>query len=260
MPAGSPGRYFVARIRGGDVAAVSSAPERAPAIACWNSYVLVESADTTASKVTAAGGTVVVEPFDVQGAGRMAVFADPEGAEFMVWQAAQHRGAKVVNEPGSLNFNGLNTRDVAGAKVFYREVFGWRTLELGGAEMWILPGYGDHLERDRPGFREEVAAMGVPGFEDVVASLHLIPDAEPDVRAYWSVTFAVDDADVAAAKAVELGGEVLVPPFDAPWVRMTVIVDPQGATLTASQFVPENRDLAEGETASADEQDRALSG
>jgi hypothetical protein len=58
------------------------------------------------------------------------------------------------------------------------------------------------------------------------------------------VTFAVDDADATADKAAELGGQVLVPPFDAPWVRMTVISDPQGATFIASKFVPENRDLA----------------
>ena len=58
------------------------------------------------------------------------------------------------------------------------------------------------------------------------------------------MTFAVDDADGAAAKARELGGTVIVPPFDAPWVRMTVIADPQGATFVASKFVPENKDLA----------------
>lgn len=59
------------------------------------------------------------------------------------------------------------------------------------------------------------------------------------------MTFGVDDADAIAARAAELGGRVVVPPFDAPWVRMTVISDPQGATFTASKFVPENRDLAE---------------
>jgi hypothetical protein len=37
---------------------------------------------------------------------------------------------------------------------------------------------------------------------------------------------------------------VLVAPFDAPWVRMTVITDPQGATFIASKFAPENRDVA----------------
>jgi hypothetical protein len=57
------------------------------------------------------------------------------------------------------------------------------------------------------------------------------------------VTFAVDDADVIAEKAAELGGQVIMAPFDAPWVRMTVITDPQGATFTASRFVPENKDL-----------------
>ncbi len=54
---------------------------------------------------------------------------------------------------------------------------------------------------------------------------------------------AVDDADATAERAASLGGQVLVPPLDAPWVRMTVITDPQGATFTASKFVPENRDL-----------------
>ena len=48
----------------------------------------------------------------------------------------------------------------------------------------------------------------------------------------------------AAIARVMVGGRVVVAPFDAPWVRMTVIADPQGATFTASKFVPENRDLA----------------
>jgi predicted enzyme related to lactoylglutathione lyase len=46
--------------------------------------------------------------------------------------------------------------------------------------------------------------------------------------------------ETTAALATELGGEVLVGPVDAPWVRMAVIRDPQGATFIASQFVPEN--------------------
>ena len=246
MPPDSPGKYFTARHRGGDVAAVGSIPEGAPRAAMWNTYIWVESADETASEVLDAGGKALMEPFDVMDAGRMAVFADPEGAMFCVWQAKEHKGARIVNEAGSLNFNGLNTRDVEGAKSFYGSVFGWRTLTLeGGAEMWILPGYGDHLEQGSPGLRKQMAEMGAPaGFEDVVASINPIGDDQPDVAAHWSVTFAVDDADATAAKATELGGRVVVPPFDAPWVRMTVIADAQGASFIASKFVPENRDLA----------------
>jgi uncharacterized protein len=245
MPPESEGKYFIARVRGGDVAAVGSIPDAAPPMATWNTYVWVDSADDTAAKVRAAGGTVLMEPFDVMDAGRMAVFMDHEGAAFFVWQAKDLRGAQVVNEPGTLNFNGMATRDVEGAKSFYGAVFGWTTLPVGGgAEMWTLPGYGDYLERDNPDLRKLVAeAGGPPGFEDVVASINPIPDDQPDTPAHWSVTFAVDDADGTAAQATELGGKVVIPPFDAPWVRMTILNDPQGATFIASKFVPENKDL-----------------
>jgi uncharacterized protein len=259
MPPSSEGKYFIARyeatgwslfersgdLRGGDVAAVGSIPETAPPAARWNIYVWVDSADEAASKVRAAGGGVVTEPFDFMDASRMAVFTDPEGAAFRVWEAKGHRGAGLVNDPGSLNFNGLNTRDVEGARSFYGSLFGWQTLALDfGAEMWALPGYGDYLERDNPDLRRQMAEAGAPeGFEDAVATINPIADDQPDTPAHWSVTFAVDDADAAAAKATELGGKVIVPPFDAPWVRMTVIGDPQGATFIASKFVPENKDL-----------------
>ena len=244
MPEGSEGRYMVGRIGGRDAAAVGSVPEGAPPMAMWNTYVWVESADETAAKALEAGGKVLTEPFDVMDAGRMAVLADPEGAVICAWQAKQHKGAGVVNEHGSVNFNALHTRDVEGAKAFYGAVFGWETLDPGAGEMWTMPGYGDHLEEINPGVREQMSQMGAPdGFIDVVAAIREIGDEGPDTPPHWDVTFAVDDADATAALAEELGGKVVVPPFDAPWVRTTVIADPQGATFNASQFVLENRDL-----------------
>jgi uncharacterized protein len=245
MPPGSERRYFVARIRGLDVAAVGSIPADGPQAAMWNTYFWVDSADGTASKVRGAGGGVVSEPVDVPpDAGRTAVLTDPEGALFHVWEAKENRGAQLANEPGALNLNGLNTRDMDGAKGFYGPVFGWRTIDVNGLEMWTLPGFGDFLERDNPDLRKQFAEADAPeGFEDVVGTINPIPDDQSDTPAHWSVTFAVDDADATAAKATELGGKVIVPPFDAPWVRMTVIGDQQGATFIASKFVPENKDL-----------------
>ena len=146
MPEGSGSHYFIGRIRGGDVAAISSIPEGAPPMAVWNTYIWVDDADITAKKAAEAGGAVLTEPFDVMDAGRMAVLADTEGAVFCAWQPKDHRGAKVVNEHGSLNFNGLACRDVAAAERFYGAVFGWKHLPLAGGPMWALPGYGDHLE------------------------------------------------------------------------------------------------------------------
>jgi uncharacterized protein len=235
------GKYFIARLRGGDVAAVGSQPQGGTAPAVWNTYVWVESADDAASRVEDAGGSVVIGPFDVMGLCRMAVFTDPQGAAFRVWQAKEHKGARIVNEPGSLNFNGLNTRDAEGARSFYGWLFGWETLALGGGAMaWTLPGYGDFVQQSDPELRERMAGAGVPeGFGDVIATLHPIADDQLDVPPHWSVTFAVDDADATAERAAELGAQVVVPPFDAPFVRMTVITDPQGATFTASEFVPQ---------------------
>ena len=242
MP-GSAGDYFIARLRGGDVAAVA---QSGGGSTVWNTYIWVDSADETAARVFEAGGRVVSPPFDVGDAGRMAVFADPEGAAFRVWQANRHRGARIVNEHGAVNFNNLNTRDVEGAKAFYGSVFGWDTFGLpGGAAMWRRAGYGDFLELSEPGIRKRMAAVAAApeGFEDVVATLVPIADDDAETPAHWSVTFAVDDADATAENAADLGARVVVPPFDAPWVRMTVITDPQGATFTATKFVPENHDL-----------------
>src|SRR6476469_10356855 len=48
MPAGAPGSYHVARLGGGDVAAISSQPQGAPPAATWNTYMWVTDADETA--------------------------------------------------------------------------------------------------------------------------------------------------------------------------------------------------------------------
>jgi predicted enzyme related to lactoylglutathione lyase len=246
MPEGSAGRYLMARLGGGEVAAISSLPEEAPARAMWNTYIWVDNADEAAARARAAGGSVLSEPFDVMDAGRMAMLADTESAAFCVWQAGRHKGARIVNEAGSLNFNVLNCRDLEAAKRFYGAVFGWTALDLGTGEYWTLTAYGDYLETLTPGVRERAAAFGAPGFADVLAAITLIPDDDPADPVQWGVTFATDDADATAAKAVELGGTVVSPPVDAPYSRLTVIRDPQGAMFSATQFVLENKDIGRG--------------
>lgn len=245
MPADSPGRYFVARLRGRAVAAVGSQPEAAPPTPVWNTYIWVDSADQAAAKVKAAGGNALMEPFDVLDAGRMGVLSDPSGAVFCVWQAKESKGAQLVNEPGTWNFSELNTRDPEGAKAFYGAVFGWEadTLDLGEGDttMWRLPGYGDFLEKNDPDLRRRLATDGASeGFEDAVAwLLPMTSDQFPDdVPPHWSITFAVDDTDEVVDRAAELGGTVMVPPFDAPFVRMAVLSDPQGAVFTVSKYEP----------------------
>jgi uncharacterized protein len=142
-------------------------------------------------RVAPGGRRVLSEPFEVFDAGRMGVFADPEGAVFCVWQPGSHRGSAAVNEHGAVNFNNLHTDDVEAAKAFYGAVFGWTTIDA-GSPMWALPGYGDHLEELNPGLRAGMKQMSAPGgFEDVVATI--LPREGGPAR--WSVTFAVERAN-----------------------------------------------------------------
>ncbi|HET6713401.1 MAG TPA: VOC family protein [Actinomycetota bacterium] len=243
-PPGS-ARSLIARLRGRAVAGIGSEMSEGLSSPAWMTYIATDDADETARRVSEVGGRVLVDPVDVGDAGRSVVCSDPSGATFSIWQAGRRTGAQLVNEPGTWNFSELNTNDRDGAEAFYGAVFGWELSGFGdegsGSGLWRMPGYGDFLAERDPTLWERQADLGAPeGFADAVA--WLLPSSEErsdgEAPAHWSITFAVDDADAIAGRATELGGKVLVPPMDAPWVRMTVITDPHGAVFTASKFVP----------------------
>jgi uncharacterized protein len=174
----------------------------------WNTYIASGDVDATATKISAAGGTLMMEPFDVMDAGRMAFAIDPTGGSFGVWQAGTHIGASIgaelVNEPGALVWNDLQTGDRAAANAFYSAVFGWTQQP-----------FGDRYDI------QQVDGEGVGGI------------GESDGAPGWQVYFAVADAHATAAKAVELGGEIVSEPADYPYGRDTLLRDPHGAEFHA---------------------------
>jgi predicted enzyme related to lactoylglutathione lyase len=243
MRGGAAGSYFVAQLEGRDVAAIGSQADGDPQTPTWNTYISVDSADDAAVRTESAGGKVLHEPFDVSDAGRMGVFSDPAGAVFCVWQGKNHKGAQLVNAPGTWNWSNLNTGDLEGSKSFYGTVFGWEfdTLDFGGTITVLcrLPGYGQFLEAFDPDLLNRQSKAGAPpGFEDAVAWMAPLPPA-PTVPPHWSVTFSVADTDAIVERAVQLGGKVVVAPFDTPPVRAAVLSDPQGAAFTVSRFAPD---------------------
>ena len=243
-PADGSGHYFVAHLDGAAVAAVWGPPEGTPWSPVWTTYVAVDRVEDAVAAVRAAGGTILAEPSDVPGAGRMATFADPSGAVLSVWEAGRHVGAEVVNAPGSWNWSNLVTSDLAAAEAFYGRVFGWevRPVDLGGttATMVCRPGYVDVLEVGDPGIRERQAAHGAPeGFENAIAwMLPVDPDDVGGPAPRWDVTFAVDDTDAVAARAAEHGGKVLSEPVSQGPSRTAVLADPEGAVFSVSSFSP----------------------
>jgi uncharacterized protein len=186
-------------------------PKQDPGPPHWTTYVAVADADDTTQKVEAAGGNVVVAPMDVMGAGRMAVFQDTGGAHFSVWQAGEHRGVQLSQEPGTLAWVELSTRDPEGSKPFYESVFGW-TAETHEGEMPYT-----EFHNDGP----SVAGM-------MTMSEHVPAEVPP----HWLVYFGVEDVDETVERAGGLGGEVVVAPTDVPdMLRFAVLRDPQGAVF-----------------------------
>ncbi|MGQ0678789.1 MAG: VOC family protein [Actinomycetota bacterium] len=233
--------YLMAKLDGKEVAAVGEKPPGVPTT--WNMYVRVFDADAAASRIGAAGGNTIMEPFDIPPFGRMGVFADADGAVFSIWQAGEFMGAAAVNSPGSWVWNDLSVPASTDARNFYGDVFGWKThvVQAGehSFETFVLPGYGDFLELSNPGLRKQLAEGGAPeGFEDVVAALNIQPEegGTTGTPANWGVTISVDDTDAMAARAEQLGAKILVPPFELGPVRNAVISDPQGAVLTISKY------------------------
>src|SRR3954470_404646 len=184
----------------------------------WASYVSVSDAEETAQKVQGAGGSVMVAPMDVMDLGRMAVFVDPTGAVFGVWQPQEFAGDDLVNEPVSLMWNEIHTPDTDAEVAFYRSVFGWDagkpTFE-GAPDTYTIWSLGEH---NVGGMMEMVEGMFPPG-----------------TPPHWSVCFAVADADDTVAKARAHGGTIVAEPMDMPIGRFAAIVDPQGAAFTIMQ-------------------------
>lgn len=224
MPGDPPGDYYLARVNGDDVAGIGSTVAGATAPPAWNTYVAVASADEAAAEAVAAGGSVVVEPFDVAPAGRMAVVGDPAGASFSVWEAGTRQGAARVNEPSAWAMSLLTTPDPGAAERFYERLFGWQAEAFGdGVWLWRRPGYVGG-EPAQPVPRDVVAAM----------------TAGNERPAGWGVDFWIADADAAAAAAPALGGTVVMAPFQEATFRRTVIAAPDGAAFSVSQKLPEH--------------------
>lgn len=239
-PAGA-GSYFVATLDGRLVSAAGSRLAGAPSMTGWTTYIGVADADASAAKVRDAGGTVLAEPTELGDAARIAVCADPAGAAFGLWEPGSMKGAQVVNSPNSWNFSELHTRDIDGAKRFYSTVLGWEVDEVDmgalAGQMVRLPGYADFLEQFDPELRKRHADFGAPpGFSECVAWIH--PLSGDDASPCWNVTFTVANADEVAHRARELGGSVVVEPFDIAPVRSAVLRDPAGAQFTVSAFNP----------------------
>jgi len=183
----------------------------------WNLYIAVNDADEAAKRAASVGGTVILAPFDVMDAGRMAVIQDPTGATFSVWQPKAHAGSARLDEIGTLSWNELMTRDTEKASAFYSALFGWRPNAWQGPIPYTVFQLADE--------------------ERMVGGMMEMPPEMKDAPPHWLPYFQVADTDAVVARARELGGTICNPPMDIPNVgRIAMIADPQGAAFAIAKF------------------------
>jgi uncharacterized protein len=205
--------YRMVNAAGGPVAGVFRLTDemcQQGAAPCWLMYIGVDDVDACAAAVVAAGGSVQLPAFDIEGVGRMALLADPQGAAFYVMRGSSQDGSDACNpdRAGHGAWHELHTTEAVRAGEFYTKQLGWRmtqAMDMGPAGTYQLFAVNG---RDAGGIMTNV---GLP-------------------NPAWLLYFRVDGIEQAAARITAAGGKVVHGPTEVPGGSWIVNgLDPEGA-------------------------------
>ncbi|MDD9911390.1 MAG: VOC family protein [Ahrensia sp.] len=183
----------------------------------WAAYLAVDDADAAAKRVVAAGGEILMQPWDIPDVGRITFVKAPDGALFYIMSGMTGEPSEsfAAREPrvGHCAWNELASTDLVAAEKFYADLFGWEkaeTIDLG--EMGPYGLYKNGSDRD----------FNFGGFMEA-------PDGMPSM---WQFYFRVADIDKAADFTAKNGGTILVGPIEIPGGEYSISgIDPQGAVF-----------------------------
>jgi uncharacterized protein len=193
----------------------------------WLGYIGVDDVDASVAAITAAGGQVHLPPFDVPGAGRIAMVADPQGVPFYVMRGSTEGADSTAYQRHGLqhvSWNELTTPDDAGALAFYEAQFG--ITKVGGMPMGPLGEYSFIANTETAG-------------DAIGAIMPITPNGHPG----WNFYFRVPDIAAAKATVEARGGAVLMGPDQVPGGEWTLhCTDPEGVFF--GLVAPENSGAA----------------
>jgi uncharacterized protein len=215
------GGYVTAYSDAYRVAGIVPHSAQTPGPDAWTTYIAATDAQAAVAAVADAGGQVIAPAMAVGDLGALAIVSDPTAAIFGIWQAGTHTGFGRYNEPGSVTWDEHHSRDFATSTRFYERVFGW-TMDKSAGDTDEFRYYAG-----------EVDGAAVAGLSD---SARQLPEQAPS---FWTVYFAVEDADEASGRVGELGGTVTMPAQDTPYGRIAEVHDNAGV-----QFMLHSEKLA----------------
>lgn len=184
----------------------------------WTCYFRVDDVDGCATTVTAAGGQTRIDPIDIAHMARIALFADPQGAEFAVWQPGPSNDPYLIGDRSAAVWVELACHDTAAARHFYEQVFNW------SAE--------DHNDPSL------IHTLWRVGDEPVSGTTLMNHHRAPSHPAHWTPYFETAHCDTTTTRAIELGARLLRPPADTSIGRLATLADPANAhfgILTVNQ-------------------------
>lgn len=209
--------YTMFYLDGKEVAAASPMPKDMEGMpSFWVNHVAVDDVDEVVKKAEELGGTVTMPAMDVMDQGRMASITDPTGAALSLWEAKKRIGAKVINTPGAMSWNELNTHDLETAKEYYQNLFGWKVEYDEKADYHTISNNG----RMNGGM------------------LQIKPEWK-DAPPAWMPYFTVESMDESVEKVKELGGETKTEVIEAGAGKMMLVADPTGAHFMIIEMGPE---------------------
>jgi len=208
------GGYTTARLGNRTtVGIVGNQPDAPPMPAAWGLYFATDNIDADVTRAEKLGAKVLYPAMAVGPFGSMATLEDPTGAQFSLWQAGQHVGWQVSEEPGSVAWHELYTPNAKEARDFYAALLGATADAMpGGMEYYVLK----HGEKMLAGIMQIDPSWGA-------------------MSAQWVNYFAVANADETVATVIKHGGKQMGSIDDSPFGRLAALMDPSGATFKIVQ-------------------------
>ena len=208
------GGYTTARL--GDRATagiVGNQPDAPPMPAAWGLYFATDDINADVARAEELGAKVLYPAMTVGPFGSMTTLTDPTGAQFSLWQAGQHVGWQMSDEPGAVAWRELYAPNAKVARDFYMALLGASGDPMpGGMEYYVLK----HGESQLAGIMQIDPAWG-------------------NMPAQWISYFAVANADETAAAVLKHGGKQMGNIDDSPFGRIAALMDPFGAMFKILQ-------------------------